>query len=64
MPWSDKLKLTKQLIRSATEAGYTGPTDIQLRTLPRINGGQDVIVIGPEGCGKTTAYVLAVLEPH
>ena len=62
MPWSDKLKLTKQLIRSATEAGYTGPTDIQLKTLPRINGGQDVIVIGPEGCGKTTAYVLAVLN--
>ncbi len=62
MPWSEKLKLTKQLIRAATEAGYTGPTDIQQRTLPRINGGQDVIVIGPEGCGKTTAYVLAVLN--
>ena len=62
MAWSEKLKLTKQLTRSATEAGYAGPTDIQQKTLPRINGGQDIIAIGPEGSGKTTAYVLAVLN--
>ena len=62
MAWSEKLKLTKQSTRSATEAGYAGPTDIQQKTLSRINGGQDVIAIGPEGSGKTTAYVLAVLN--
>jgi superfamily II DNA/RNA helicase len=62
MVWSDKLKLNKQLVRSITAAGYNSPKEIQLKTLARIIGGQDVIVVGPDGCGKTTAYVLAILN--
>lgn len=62
MAWSDKLKLNKQLTRSITTAGYTSPKEIQLKTLSRIIGGQDVIVVGPDGCGKTTTYVLAILN--
>ncbi|CAN5490946.1 hypothetical protein BH09BAC6_BH09BAC6_24230 [soil metagenome] len=62
MAWTDKLKLNKQLVRSATDAGYLAPKEIQLKTMSRIVGGQDVIVVGPEGCGKTTTYVLAVLN--
>jgi len=62
MAWSEKLKLNKQLVRSVTEAGYLAPKEIQLKTLSRINGGQDVIGIGPDGCGKTTTYILAVLN--
>ncbi|MGI4022535.1 MAG: DEAD/DEAH box helicase [Janthinobacterium lividum] len=60
--WADKLKLGKQLIRLLTDSGYNSPKEIQLKTLPRIAGGQDLIVVGPEGCGKTTTYVLAVLN--
>jgi ATP-dependent RNA helicase RhlE len=59
--WADKLKLNKQLIRSVTEAGYFTPKEVQLRTLTRIIGGQDLIVTSPEGSGKTTAYILGVL---
>ena len=59
--WADKLKLNKQLIRSVTEAGYFTPKEIQQKTLTRIIGGQDIIAVGPEGCGKTTAYILGVL---
>jgi len=62
MAWSEKLKLSKQLVRSVTEAGYSDPKEIQSKTLSRIAGGQDVIAIGPDGCGKTTTYVLAVLN--
>ncbi len=40
--------------------GYTSPREVQQKTLARIYGGQDLIVIGHEGSGKTTAYVLAV----
>ena len=39
--------------------GYTSPREVQQKTLARIYGGQDLIVIGHEGSGKTTAYVLA-----
>jgi ATP-dependent RNA helicase RhlE len=59
--WSEKLKLNKQLLRSVTEAGYLTPKEIQAKTLTRIVGGQDLIAIGPEGSGKTTAYVIGVL---
>jgi ATP-dependent RNA helicase RhlE len=59
--WSDKLKLNKQLVRSVTEAGYFTPKEVQLRILPRIIGGQDIITVSREGSGKTTAYVLGVL---
>jgi superfamily II DNA/RNA helicase len=62
MAWSEKLKLNKRLIQSLTEAGFTTPKDIQLKTLSRINGGQDVIAVGPEGSGKTSTYILAVLN--
>jgi len=58
----DKLKLTKQLVKSAISAGYSEPREIQTKTLNRIIGGQDVIAIGPEGCGKTTTYILAALN--
>ncbi|WP_245803456.1 DEAD/DEAH box helicase [Daejeonella lutea] len=44
-----------------TEAGFLGPKEIQLKTMSRILGGQDIIAVGPEGSGKTTAYVLGVL---
>ena len=58
----EKLKLNKQLVKSATEAGFLGPKEIQARTLSRIAGGQDLIAIAPEGAGKTSTYVLAVLN--
>src|SRR4051794_11201679 len=62
MAWLEKLKLNKQLVRSITDAGYLAPTTIQLKSLARITGGQDLIAVGLDGCGKTTTYVLAVLN--
>lgn len=57
----DKLKLSKSLVAAMTDAGYISAKEIQARTMSRIIGGQDIIAIGPEGCGKTTTYVLGVL---
>lgn len=57
----EKLKLSKTLVRSMTDAGYLGPKDIQAKTMSRILGAQDIIAIAPEGSGKTTTYVLGTL---
>jgi superfamily II DNA/RNA helicase len=62
MVWAEKFKLNKQLIKSVNDAGFNNPKELQLKTLNRIIGGQDVIAIGPEGCGKTTVLVLATLN--
>jgi len=57
----DKLKLSKALHSSMTALGHSTATEIQLKTLSRIVGGQSFIAIAPEGSGKTTAYVLGTL---
>lgn len=44
-----------------TELGYLNAKEIQARSMSRIIGGQDLILVGPEGAGKTTTYVLATL---
>jgi len=62
MAWLNKFKLKKGLVLAASEAGFTGPKEIQSKTLARISGGQDLVAVGPEGCGKTTTYILATLN--
>jgi ATP-dependent RNA helicase RhlE len=57
----EKLKLSKPLVKSMTDAGFLGPKDVQLKTMSRILGAQDIIAIAPEGSGKTTTYVLGSL---
>jgi superfamily II DNA/RNA helicase len=60
MAWSEKLKLNKSLLNKLAPMGYLSPKEIQQKTLARIYGGQDLIAIGPEGCGKTATYALSV----
>ena len=62
MVWLDKFKLNKGLARTLTEAGYLYPKEIQLKTLSRIIGGQDVVAVAPEGAGKTSTYIISILN--
>lgn len=57
----DKLKLSKPLIRSMTEAGFLSAYEVQSKTMSRIIGAQDMIISAAEGSGKTTAYVIGTL---
>ena len=42
--------------------GYVEPTPIQLRTIPLILAGQDVIGSAQTGTGKTAAFALPILS--
>lgn len=57
----EDLKLNKQLLTAMKEEGLEEPTEIQMKAMSRVLGGQDVIIVGPEGCGKSTLIVLSTI---
>ena len=61
MPFS-KLGLTPKVLEGVTAAGYTDPTPIQLRAIPVIISGRDLIGCAQTGTGKTAAFALPILS--
>src|SRR5208283_612466 len=61
MPFT-KLGLAPSVIRGVQAMGYTEPTPIQLRAIPVIMSGRDLIGSAQTGTGKTAAFALPVLS--
>src|SRR6059036_2463005 len=61
MPFS-KLGLAHAMLEGVKAMGYLEPTPIQLRTIPLILAGQDVIGSAQTGTGKTAAFALPILS--
>src|SRR5262245_23601040 len=61
MPFG-KLGLSAGLLEGVKAMGYVEPTPIQLRTIPLILAGQDVIGSAQTGTGKTAAFALPILS--
>jgi ATP-dependent RNA helicase RhlE len=55
------LNLSPNVLRGVQAAGYTDPTPIQLRAIPIVLGGGDVIGSAQTGTGKTAAFALPIL---
>ncbi len=55
------LNLSESVLRGVQAAGYTDPTPIQLRAIPVVLGGGDLIASAQTGTGKTAAFALPVL---
>ena len=58
----EQLRLTRQFLDAIHEQGYEAPTEIQVKAIPQILAGQDLIGIAQTGTGKTAAYVLPLLQ--
>lgn len=43
------------------EAGFEEPTPIQVKAIPQVLSGQDIIGVAQTGTGKTAAYLLPIL---
>ena len=60
MPFA-KLGLSQPVLEGIAAMGYVDPTPIQLRAIPLIRGGRDVIGSAQTGTGKTAAFSLPML---
>jgi len=56
------LNLSENVLRGVQAAGYTDPTPIQLRAIPVVLGGGDLIGSAQTGTGKTAAFALPILS--
>jgi len=56
------LNLSPAVLRGVEAAGYTDPTPIQLRAIPVVLGGGDLIGSAQTGTGKTAAFALPILS--
>lgn len=56
------LHLSEPVMRGIQAAGYADPTPIQLRAIPLVLSGGDVIGSAQTGTGKTAAFALPILS--
>jgi ATP-dependent RNA helicase DeaD len=57
-----RLGLSEALVRTVDEVGYEVPTPIQVKTIPLMLEGRDVIGQAQTGTGKTAAFALPILD--
>ncbi len=61
MKFSD-LGLSEATLKAVEEAGYTEPTPIQEKAIPKILAGTDILGIAQTGTGKTAGFTLPMIE--
>ena len=61
MSFSD-LGLMPELLRAVADKGYDAPTPIQLKAIPAVFAGRDVLAGAQTGTGKTAGFILPILQ--
>lgn len=56
------LQLNSEMLRAVKRVGYTEPTPIQVRAIPPILGGRDIVGCAQTGSGKTAAFALPIVQ--
>ena len=57
-----ELGLAAPLLKALQDEGYTVPTPIQLKAIPGVLAGRDLLGIAQTGTGKTAAFALPILH--
>ena len=57
-----KFGLSEVVLKGVKAMGYVEPTPIQLRAIPLIMSGRDVIGSAQTGTGKTAAFALPIVS--
>ncbi|NQU85990.1 MAG: DEAD/DEAH box helicase [Mariniphaga sp.] len=57
----EQLKISKSILKTLDEIGFTEPTPIQQKVIPVIRSGANVVGVAQTGTGKTAAYLIPLL---
>lgn len=58
----DEYRISSELKTNLASMGFVRPTDIQFKTLPHIQKGEDLLAIAQTGTGKTAAFAIPVID--
>lgn len=58
----EQLKVAKSILKSLDDIGFSTPTPIQQKAIPKISSGANLVGIAQTGTGKTAAYLLPLLS--
>ena len=58
----DRLGLSAEILRAVADQGYTEPTPIQLKAIPVVLEGKDLMAGAQTGTGKTAGFTLPMLQ--
>ncbi|GAC19954.1 DEAD/DEAH box helicase [Paraglaciecola arctica] len=56
------LGLCEELLKTVAEQGYTKPSPIQIKAIPAVLSGRDVMAVANTGTGKTAGFTLPVVQ--
>ncbi len=58
----DQLGLSSELLRAVAGKGYSAPSPIQVKAIPPILQGRDIMAAAQTGTGKTAGFTLPLLQ--
>ncbi|MEO8135965.1 MAG: DEAD/DEAH box helicase [Betaproteobacteria bacterium] len=61
-PAFENLGLRDEILRAVAEKGYVTPTPIQMKAIPAILAGKDIMGGAQTGTGKTAGFTLPILQ--
>jgi ATP-dependent RNA helicase RhlE len=57
----EQFSLNRQVLNAIEDLGYTDPTPIQIKAIPPVMNGQDLLGVAQTGTGKTAAYAIPLI---
>ena len=61
-PRFDELGLSAQMLEAVRVLGYDSPTPVQVRAIPEVLAGRDLLAAAQTGTGKTAAFLLPTMD--
>ena len=58
----EEFGVNAQLLPALARLGFVEPTEVQRLAVPRVLAGEDTVLLGETGTGKTLAYTVPVLH--